>query len=110
MKIARPAEADHEVGDPERDDHEDGPDAPPRQRGALDEPGQHRAQHGAQQRDDDREADRVAHQLGGQAAEQQGLQRRPAGLEGLDDQEDQRGQDRQGDQAANAMSSGGPVR
>ena len=93
-----PPEADDEVRDPERDDDQHRPHAPARQRGALDEPGQQRADHRAQHGDDDGQGDRVADQLGGQAAEEQRLQGRPPGLEGLDEQEDQRGEDRDGDE------------
>ena len=77
--------------------------------GALDEPRQHRAQRGAQHRDHDGEADRVAHQLCGQAAEEQRLQRGPARLEGLDEQEDQRGHHRQGDEDGQATQERRPA-
>ena len=75
----------------------------------LDEPRQHRAHRRAHYRDHDREADGVAHQFSSQVAEQQGVSVGPARLDGLDDEEHERGHHRQGDEGRPGTRSGGPA-
>ena len=95
-----PAEARHEVRDADRDDDEDGPQPPRRQVGALDAPGGERPDHGAQDGHDDRERHRVPQQRDGQVAEQERVQRRPAVVRGLEQQEHERQGEHDGDERA----------
>ena len=91
-KDGAPPEADHEVGNAERDHHQHGPETPARQSGALDEPGRHRPDDRAQGGDHHGQAHGVPDQLGRQPPEEERVQGAPSHLDGLGDEEDE-GQD-----------------
>ena len=89
----RPAEADDEVRDRERHDHQHRPDPPARQVGALDEPRRGGADHRAQHSHDDGQADGVPQQPRGQRAEDQVHDRRaPAPCASIEQEHQRRGQ------------------
>ena len=87
---ATPAEAHHEVGDAQRDHHQDRKEAAARQVGALHEPGGQRPDGDAQEHDHDDQRHGVPHQHGGEVPEEELVQLGPAHLHRLDDQEHER--------------------
>ena len=91
-----PAEADHEVGDAQRQHQQHRPHAAGRDRRALHAPGRGHPDHRAQRRARDHEAQRVPQQHGGVVAEQQARCRAPSRLLGLDHEEHQRQQHQPG--------------
>jgi hypothetical protein len=85
-----PAEADHEIGNGERHDQQDGEDAPARQVSPLDQPRRQRAENRAQHCDSHGQPHGVPQQRGGQRPEDLAGDLAPARPRRLDQQEHQR--------------------